>query len=362
MENPVPAGRRGAGRALRATLAALGVLAVLAGGCAPTVRGLGPARGEPRLALPDPALPAGVAPPQTPALSGTARARDLYALPLRAYLPAGKPRAVILALHGFNDYSNAFALPGPWFAGRGIALYAYDQRGFGATPDAGYWAGEDALVADLDAVVAALRRAHPDVPVTLLGESMGAAVVIAALSRPDPPPVAGAVLTAPAVWGWSELPPVPRVALAVAARVMPWNLLTPPRQLRVQASDNIAMLRALGRDPLVIKRTRVDAVAGLTDLMETAWREAGRVRVPTLLLYGARDQIIPPAPVARVGRAMAPVARAAVYPAGWHLLLRDLDAELVWRDIAAWTLDHEAPLPSGEERLPGTRLGRFADD
>lgn len=51
--------------------------------------------------------------------------------------------------------------------------------------------------------------------------------------------------------------------------------------------------------------------------------------------------------------ALEPVARMAVYPSGWHMLLRDKDAELVWRDIAAWVHDHDAPLPSGEERAPG---------
>src|SRR5262249_47536372 len=47
---------------------------------------------------------------------------------------AGEVRAVILALHGFNDYSHAFAMPGPLWAEQGIATYAYDQRGFGGTP------------------------------------------------------------------------------------------------------------------------------------------------------------------------------------------------------------------------------------
>ncbi len=35
-------------------------------------------------------------------------------------------------------------------------------------------------------------------------------------------------------------------------------------------SDNIEMLRALGKDPLVIKRTRIDALKGLVDLMSNA--------------------------------------------------------------------------------------------
>jgi alpha-beta hydrolase superfamily lysophospholipase len=355
--------RRFRDRARRIRRAPAGVAALaallLATGCGPVVRGLGPDRSSPAIELGDAIVPAsaGASAEPVPVVRGVVRASDGYRLPLRLWRSEGPPRAILIGLHGFNDYSNAFSAPGPWFAAQGISVYAYDQRGFGETRDAGYWAGTPTLVADLRSVVTAVRAANPGVPITLVGESMGAAVALVAMAGGDPPSVDGIVLSAPAVWGWSTLPPVPRAALWAAAQTMPWNLLTPPRGLRIQASDNIAMLRALGRDPLVIKRTRIDAVYGLTDLMEMAWREAGKVRVPTLLLYGARDELIPPAPVARVGRALAPVARQAVYPSGWHMLLRDKDARIVWRDVAAWTLDHAAPLPSGEERLPGTNLG-----
>lgn len=323
------------------------------------MRGLGPDRATPAIELGDAIVPASIgrAVDVVPVMKGFVRASDGYRLPLRLWRPEGPTRAILIGLHGFNDYSNSYAAPGAWFAAQGIAVYAYDQRGFGETRDAGYWAGTPTLVADLEAVVTAVRAANPGVPITIVGESMGAAVALVAMASETPPAVDGVVLSAPAVWGWSTLPPVPRATLWAAAQAMPWNLLTPPRGLRIQASDNVAMLRALGRDPLVIKRTRIDAVYGLTDLMETAWREAEKVRVPTLLLYGARDELIPPTPVARVGKSLAPVARQAVYPSGWHMLLRDKEAQIVWRDVAAWTLDHTAPLPSGQERLPGTNLG-----
>ena len=56
-------------------------------------------------------------------------------LPRRVWLPDDTPpRAVILAVHGFNDYSNAFETFGTFAAGHGIAVHAYDQRGFGANP------------------------------------------------------------------------------------------------------------------------------------------------------------------------------------------------------------------------------------
>ena len=57
---------------------------------------------------------------------------DGHRLPVRAWHASGKETHVILALHGFNDYSNFFDDPGDFLKFRGIASYAYDQRGFGA--------------------------------------------------------------------------------------------------------------------------------------------------------------------------------------------------------------------------------------
>ena len=48
------------------------------------------------------------------------------------------------------------------------------------------------------------------VPVYILGESMGAAVVIATLARGEPLDAAGLILTAPAVWGEAMLVPLKR--------------------------------------------------------------------------------------------------------------------------------------------------------
>ena len=83
-----------------------------------------------------------------PALTdGTFTARDGMVLPLRHWGPLDHPRAVIVALHGMSDYSNAFALPGATRAAQGILTLAYDQRGFGAAPGSGLWAGAAMLAA-----------------------------------------------------------------------------------------------------------------------------------------------------------------------------------------------------------------------
>jgi acylglycerol lipase len=265
-------------------------------------------------------------------------------LPRREWVPEQPARAVILAVHGFNDYGNAFAEFGAFAAEQGIAVHAYDQRGFGANPGAGRWAGTDALIADLESERARLAERYPDRPVYLLGESMGAAVVMAAIASGATLDAQGVILTAPAVWGGDQLNPLYRATLWLVARVAPGLKLT-GRNLGVMASDNLDALRALSADPLFIKETRVDAIAGLVELMDTAYAAAGSLPGPLLVLVGENDEIVPPeAQAAMVRRLRANPCVHIVYPAGWHLLLRDLQRQVVWQDIIAW-IDGE-PVPS----------------
>jgi acylglycerol lipase len=281
---------------------------------------------------------------------------DGQILPLRVWLPPGEVRAVILALHGFNDYSNAFAETAEVWARQGIATYAYDQRGFGAAPERGRWPGRAALAADAATAAQLLRARYPRVPLYLLGESMGAAVAVVAMtgeSGTPIPDVDGVILVAPAVWGRATMDLLPRLALWVGVRLMPSLTLT-GRGLGIKASDNFAMLRALSRDPLVIKATRVDTIYGLVDLMDAALAAAPRLKVPLLVLYGAKDEIIPRLPIRRFVGALAPEcrrrARLAWYENGYHMLLRDLEAPLVIADVTSWVLAPNTPLPSGADR------------
>ena len=270
---------------------------------------------------------------------------ELPELPMRSWVPERPPKAVILALHGFNDYSKAFATFGDHAAEQGYAVFAYDQRGFGANDDAGYWPGIDQLVADLRAQRALLAERYPEVPLYLLGESMGAAVVIAAASQQKPFDVAGIVLSAPAVWGLDQLNPFYRATLWVTVRLAP-NLRLTGKGLEILPSDNIEMLRELGADPLVIKGTRVSAIAGLVGLMDLALAASPSLPGPLLVLGGVQDQVVPPdAHKAMLAQLTAEPCTEVTYPEGYHMLLRDLQRRLVWEDVLAWI--EGRPLPSG---------------
>lgn len=263
--------------------------------------------------------------------------------PSAVWRPAGEPRAVLLALHGFNDHHTAFAEIGPWAAEQGVLVEAYDHRGFGANLDRGLWPGAEVLTGDLRAAIRRLRAEHPGLPLFVLGESMGAAVITVAMTDPDPPEVDGIILSAPAVWGGSALNPFYRATLWAMRHLAPDMTFT-GRGLGKQASDNIPMLRSLGADPLFIKETRVDAIGGVVDLMGEALQRGPALRTHKLVLIGEHDEIVPTDVQRSFVASLPPDGCTLItYPEGWHLLLRDLQRERVWRDVVAWVLGETPP-------------------
>ena len=315
------------------------------------------------LALAACATPA-IQPPRTPppefagpALEADALVMDDGArLPLARWTPEGEPWAVIVGLHGMNDSRASFRLAGPWWAEQGIETWAFDQRGFGEAPGRGVWGREGRVTEDLRTAVALARRRHPRALIVVAGESMGGAVAIAAFASDRPPAADRVVLLAPAVWGWHAQGPINRAALWLAARTMGERAVEVPEwAVRDRyASDNMIELIRNGRDPNSLLTTRFDALYGLVDLMESASRGLGEVGAPTLLMYGANDNVIQDGPMRlaleRAGE--PPTLRTAFYPEGWHLLNRDLQAETVFRDVEAWLRRPDAPLPSGAGPAP----------
>ncbi len=306
---------------MRGGMALLFVLASLVAGCTPQLKMPGPDSQAPALAE---------------KFFVTA---DGVALPLYKWPADGKPKAIMLAVHGFNDYGAFIKEPARYFKARGIQIYSYDQRGFGAAPDRGHWPGKDAFVRDLSAAARLLKARHPDVPLYLIGVSMGGAVILAAMTSNNPPPAAGVILVAPAVWGRETQPFYQRWTLALAARLMPGMTLS-GQGLNIKPSDNIPMLRALSQDPLVIKKTRVDTLWGLVNLMDAALAASKTFTSKTLILYGDKDEIIGQE---ATGLMLSQLPKEADqrrmikrYPNGYHMLLRGINAGPIWQDILSW--------------------------
>ncbi|HET7133776.1 MAG TPA: alpha/beta hydrolase [Gammaproteobacteria bacterium] len=275
---------------------------------------------------------------------------DGAVLPLVTWAPAtGTPRAAIVALHGLSDHGTTYARAAEHLAANGFAVYAYDQRGFGGTAQRGRWPGGDVLARDVLQVAALVRARHPGVPLYVLGESMGGAVLLRALALEPSGWLNGAVLLAPAVWSRGEMPWYQRFALGTLSHTFRGMRFSRPRGRA--PTDDPETLRSLREDPLVIHKTRVDVLAGVSDLMDEVTEAPRRFAVPVLILYGAEDKVIPARAFCSWVASLDASApwRLVLYPRGWHMLLRDLDARTAGDDVTAWLIDAGGALPSGLE-------------
>jgi alpha-beta hydrolase superfamily lysophospholipase len=187
-----------------------------------------------------------------------------------------------------------------------------------------------------------LREEFPGKPLFILGESMGGAVALAALSQQNHDfykTVDGVILLAPAFWSRSLMPWYQRYLLWLAAHTAPAKELT-GEGLNLVPSDNIEMLKAMSRDPLVIKATRVDVLYGVTNLMDRATSESPDIGLPLLIMYGKHDQIVPRKPTCKWLHSLPAKSQGErkiiIYEHGYHMLNRDLQAAIVLDDIISW--------------------------
>jgi acylglycerol lipase len=265
----------------------------------------------------------------TPGLGGL----DLHA---QAWLPDVPPRAVVVVAHGLGEHSGRYARLAADLVGHGHAVYALDHRGHGKSP--GRRANIerfDHVVADFCAFAGRAGRQHIDVPVFVLGHSMGGAIAFAAALRMQQT-LRGLVLSAPAL-GLDAPPPA---AQRVAAEML--SVIAP----------NIGVLRLspahLSRDPVVVHEYERDplvhhgavparTVVELLRAMETFPAQAPRLRLPTLVLHGTADRLVPLAGARPVCQAIDPAFRTLrTYDGLYHEVLNEPERAKVLQDVLHW--------------------------
>lgn len=250
---------------------------------------------------------------------------------------AQRPRGAVLLTHGFGEYAERYesGYGGliPALVGAGFTVYAYDQRGHGAS------AGRRAVV-DLAELVEDHLRAREalrglDVPLFAFGHSMGGLVTAASVTR-DPRGLSGVVLSSPALLvGEGEPPLLKRLAplLARLAPALPVTELDPAHTSRLP--DAVQAYRA---DPRNF-RGKVPARTGasMLRLSGALWPAYARWTLPTLVLHGSEDRLADVRGSRRFVEAIASPDRTFhEVPGGYHELLNDRGAEEVRGVLLDW--------------------------
>ncbi len=264
----------------------------------------------------------------------TITARDGASLAIRHWAPVVKARASLLIIPGLGEHGGRYERAAGIFAAAGLDTWALDLRGFGAS--GGRRAYVESLnvwlrdIADRITVLRAMGR-----PVVLLGHSMGGLVAAAYAESDDQPQPNLLVLSAPAVAG--NIPAWKQALARILGRVAPTLAVKNGFDGSILSRDPAVGIDYLA-DPLNVHSTTTRLGAILLDAQAPTIAALGRIKIPTLVIHGGADHLVPTASSEVFAR--QPNMERRVYPGLAHETFNEPEGPEAVGDVAAWIGAH----------------------
>ena len=270
---------------------------------------------------------------ETPAPRSTWPAADGTPLHVRRWKPSGKPWARVLIVHGIGEHSGRYERTGRLMAEAGLHVESFDLRGHGLSGGRRVYVRRwNDYLDDVEVRLTALPE--PGLPLVLFGHSLGATIALdyACSTRPAPDLLVLSGLTLDA-----QVPAWQRAVAPILSRVAPTLVLANPIS-GDQLSRDPAVGRAYFADPLVQPRTTTRLGAEFFAAMKRLRSELTRLHVPTLVIHGGDDTLVPTAvsePLASV-----PGVERRVLPGLRHETLNEPEGPEVVAGIVEWLRAH----------------------
>jgi len=266
-------------------------------------------------------------------------------LPLyyQAWMPPDSQRkkAVLINLHGLGDHSGLYPTLASYFPARGVALYAYDMRGNGRSPgQRAYLRGWHEYRGDLHAFLERVRKWEGNLPLFLLGNSLGGLVVLD-YALHYPAGLSGVITAAPPL-GEVGVPPFLMALGRIMSCLWPRFSLEVGMDLSGLARDP-AVVDTILADPLFHRRGTARLSTEVTAAIRRVQARAETLSVPLLILHGSADRMVPPEGSRDFfSRVHHTDRELREYPGAYHVLFADVGHEEVLKDVERW-LDSRIP-------------------
>jgi alpha-beta hydrolase superfamily lysophospholipase len=256
---------------------------------------------------------------------------------LRRHWAVESPRAAVLVIHGIAEHSGRYEHVGRFLADRGFDVVAIDQRGFGQSGGRrAYVKSFEDFFDDVEDQMAQVRTLG--VPVVMLGHSMGGLIALSytLTSRPAPDLLA---LSAPALG--ANIPGPLRALTPLLARLAPRLQVPSPVNGDVLSTDP-AVGAAYMADPLVVRLATPALGHALMRQMQWANANLSNLAVPTFVMHGADDQLVP----ARSTRVLGEldVVTRRTYPALRHEVFNEPVYRTILQELVDWMTEQLALL------------------
>lgn len=206
----------------------------------------------------------------------------------RRHWQAEHPDAVVVIVHGINEHSGRYEHVGRQLAAAKLSVTSFDHRGFGRSGGRrGYVDRFVQYVDDVEDRLAGVAAAGR--PVVLLGHSMGGLIALSYVLTRSPKPDL-LVLSSPALaTGASRWM---KVLARPASRLVPRLRLPSPFPSSYLSRDP-AVCEAFDTDPLIEHKTSARLGYELLAAMKATRSGLESLDVPTLVLHGSDDELVP---------------------------------------------------------------------
>lgn len=252
------------------------------------------------------------------------------------WVPVKAPRALILLGHGAGEHSGRYADLAASFTGRGYVVAALDHHGHGRSAgQLGYADSFENYLSDLDSFQRSMVGQFAELPVFLLGHSMGGLIAALYLLRRQQV-FNGAILSGPLIE--TELQPgaVQTLLIRILAEVLPRLGV-----LKLDASG-------VSRDPEVVQHYVDDplvfhgkmSVRMLRELfvgMKKIRMDASGITLPIMILHGEQDVMAAPKGSRFLYDSVGSEDKnLKIYPDLYHEIFNEPERAEVLADVLAW--------------------------
>jgi len=282
---------------------------------------------------------------------------------------ASTPKAVVLFVHGFAEHVGRYEHFHVNYPKRDITLFSYDLRGFGRTAlDAQHRSKDSAYgktnwkwqMSDIEHWAKYLVKTYPNVPLFLMGHSMGGALTLGYATRSSPPPspesvklFTGFIISSPLIVLTTPQPKFLRWTGGKLANLAPY--MSFPADVKAEdLSRDPAANDANLNDPLIKRQGTLrgldDMLSGGERLLENDWRLWPK-SMPVLFVHGTDDKVTShKATQSFYDKMVADDKKISLYEGGYHELVHEIDGipEKLFEEITSWV---EAHLPAAEPKL-----------
>jgi alpha-beta hydrolase superfamily lysophospholipase len=238
-----------------------------------------------------------------------------------------EPSYIVLLAHGYGEHAGRYTHVAERLVDAGAVVYAPDHLGHGKSEGERVLVVDaDDYVADLHAVAELARSEHPNLPVALIGHSMGG-LIATRYAQTYPDELSALVLSGPVIGGnpgfqmLMEMEPIPEIPID------PETLSRDPSVGEAYAADPLVWHGAFKRETLQAMFGATEAIAAGPTLES----------IPLLWIHGEEDQLAPielQRPV--VERLRGPRSEQKIYAGARHEVFNETNQDEVIDDVTGF--------------------------